>query len=231
MTSTEQTHSGPDTAWFRGEGGSIHGFDLPLAPEIAAQIRTGRLVQVDGPDDPEAGATPFDSDAPDLAGVPLVPLGTSKIVPTEGTEILSAREPHDPKRMGAQVAKTTVAGDSPLRFDSDALPGVEKARTDKFREPRNGGGSSSTGSSTSTSGASSTSSTGEAGSSEPDSARRPSHSDASAEADPMHKVAAQEPSSTDPKSAWVDYAVAHGRTRGAADAMTKSELIDEYGRS
>lgn len=39
----------------------------------------------------------------------------------------------------------------------------------------------------------------------------------------------ERPAQSDPKSAWIDYAVANGLTVGAAEAMTKAELIDQFG--
>ena len=39
-----------DTAWFRGEGGMVHEYDLPLREVFADQVRQGRLVEVAGPD-------------------------------------------------------------------------------------------------------------------------------------------------------------------------------------
>lgn len=42
-------------------------------------------------------------------------------------------------------------------------------------------------------------------------------------------VAVTEPAKTDPKAAWVDYAVASGATRADAEQVTKPELITLYG--
>lgn len=43
-------------------------------------------------------------------------------------------------------------------------------------------------------------------------------------------VAVQKPSKTDPKAAWVDYAVSHGDiTRKDAEDSTKADLIEKYG--
>lgn len=42
---------------FRGEGGGLHEFDLPLPDVYAAQERAGRLVRVDPPS-PSASAVP-----------------------------------------------------------------------------------------------------------------------------------------------------------------------------
>lgn len=43
------------------------------------------------------------------------------------------------------------------------------------------------------------------------------------------QVAVSEPSKTDAKSQWVDYAVAHGMSRQDADAATKVELVEKFG--
>lgn len=43
------------------------------------------------------------------------------------------------------------------------------------------------------------------------------------------QVAVSEPAKTDAKSAWVDFAVAHGMSRKDADAATKAELVEQYG--
>lgn len=37
------------SGWFRGEGGGLHKFDLPLPAVYARQERAGRLVRVDPP--------------------------------------------------------------------------------------------------------------------------------------------------------------------------------------
>lgn len=37
------------SAWFRGEGGGLHKFDLPLSEVYAAQEAAGRLTRVDPP--------------------------------------------------------------------------------------------------------------------------------------------------------------------------------------
>lgn len=42
-------------------------------------------------------------------------------------------------------------------------------------------------------------------------------------------VAAIEPAERDAKSAWVDYAVAHGMSRNTAEDHTKAELIQQFG--
>jgi hypothetical protein len=47
------------TAWFRGEGGGLHLFDLPLNEIYAAQERQGRLIRVN----PDGSAW---SDAPEV---------------------------------------------------------------------------------------------------------------------------------------------------------------------
>lgn len=38
-----------ESAWFRGEGGGLHRFDLPLPDVYAEQERKGQLVRVDPP--------------------------------------------------------------------------------------------------------------------------------------------------------------------------------------
>lgn len=43
------------------------------------------------------------------------------------------------------------------------------------------------------------------------------------------QVAVAEPSKTDGKSVWVDYAVAHGMSRKDADAATKAALVERFG--
>ena len=37
------------------------------------------------------------------------------------------------------------------------------------------------------------------------------------------------PAKSDNKAAWVDHAVAHGADRDEAEAMTKDELVEQYG--
>ncbi len=39
----------PDTKWFRGEGGGLHEFAVPLPEVFADQVRSGRLVEVPPP--------------------------------------------------------------------------------------------------------------------------------------------------------------------------------------
>ena len=45
-----------ETRWFRGEGGGLHRFDVPLKEPYAEQALKGRLVEVPAPADAAAGA-------------------------------------------------------------------------------------------------------------------------------------------------------------------------------
>lgn len=45
-----------ETRWFRGEGGGLHQFDVPLKEPYAEQARKGRLVEVPAPASAAAGA-------------------------------------------------------------------------------------------------------------------------------------------------------------------------------
>lgn len=42
-------------------------------------------------------------------------------------------------------------------------------------------------------------------------------------------VTAVKPSQADPKSMWIDYAIASGMSRVEADGHTKAELIEKFG--
>ena len=55
-----------DTGWFRGEGGAVHEYSLPLAEVYADQVRAGHLVVVTGPD----GGVPTPSGAEHVAAPP-----------------------------------------------------------------------------------------------------------------------------------------------------------------
>lgn len=37
------------------------------------------------------------------------------------------------------------------------------------------------------------------------------------------------PNSSDPKSVWVEFAVTHGADLAEAEAMTKTDLVEQYG--
>lgn len=46
---------------------------------------------------------------------------------------------------------------------------------------------------------------------------------------PDAAAGAEPPKATDPKTAWVEYAVAHGADRAEAEQSTKQDLIASYG--
>lgn len=50
------------SAWFRGEGGSLLEFDLPLTEHYAAQERQGRLIRVNPDGSAWSDAPEFESD-------------------------------------------------------------------------------------------------------------------------------------------------------------------------
>lgn len=45
----------------------------------------------------------------------------------------------------------------------------------------------------------------------------------------LQPAATSGPTTSDRKAVWVDHAVSHGADRDDAEAMTKDELIDQYG--
>lgn len=54
-------------------------------------------------------------------------------------------------------------------------------------------------------------------------------SDVQPEPDEASEVSGR-PAQNDPKAAWVDWAVSQGADRDEADALTKAELIEFYGK-
>lgn len=59
----------PNTAWFRGEGGTVMEMDLPLPEAIAQRVEMGAIVRVAGPD-----------------GAPYIPDDEADEVPAPPTE-------------------------------------------------------------------------------------------------------------------------------------------------
>lgn len=59
---------------------------------------------------------------------------------------------------------------------------------------------------------------------------QPEHDETEAEEDVEASEASGRPAQNDPKAAWVDWAVSQGADRDEADALTKAELIEFYGK-